>query len=561
MKKVIKHTLSLLSALCIVFALLCGSAVLTVSADDEVSFNRPDALSTSLVYLYDETGKVSEDDLVSLYNSLVALNNASQFKVGMYIGREPRTKSEGADLAIEGSSYLEFNDAYASGGVFVYLDCSENNGNSDYIYCYGDAIRYYHPGGDGKADICAVILKNAREYQYEDDYSEAKHIRNVAGFTAAQLSMQYAFPSDMGEELSEAEESYPWDSSVPEESYVPEVSYAPYDPRYTDPPSREPAQESSSPQTYIKPEKTEPAYYGKNTQLLNPGYVDTSIRGDANADLREYMGETAYLVDEGAMFSTEQANRILKAMDQASADIGFNIVIFVGSKSRSDYVIEEMAFQGSQSVFGTKVYNGTVYLYADFDGYTNAYDYMFSSNDAFLYFTNGDDGSPDRVSDILYIMEAYFPVGGQQPDVPEVVKGLEAYCDALRDYKSRGLVEGIYYTDPATGEYVYAFFGNIVHSRFRPYKYWWAALLIGLAVGAIVAVSISAAIKSRYKFRSPASASMYTSRNKMIMRDSQDEYLGSHLSKVRIQSSSGGHGGFHGGGGGHFGGGGGGHHR
>ena len=44
------------------------------------------------------------------------------------------------------------------------------------------------------------------------------------------------------------------------------------------------------------------------------------------------------------------------------------------------------------------------------------------------------------------------------------------------------------------------------------------------------------------------------------MRNSQDIFIGSHVSKVRIQSSSGGHGG-HGGGGGHVGGGGGGSHR
>ena len=554
MKRIIKRTVSFLSVLCLLCVLLFEGAALTVSADTDIDFNQPTSLSTGYVYLYDETGKVSEDDFVSLYNSLVALNNASGFKVGMYIGSVPRTKAEGAEVATGGSEYLDFNGYGASGGVFVYLDCSENNGESDYIYCYGDALQYYYIEGDGKADICRLILKNAREYQYDDDYSEAKHIDHVAGFTIAQLGFQYYYPSDLGEDLINAEES------LPEESSEPEVSYAPYDPRNFETPAQESVPETSKPETYVNPEKTEPAYYGKNKELLYPGYVDTSFRGDDYADLREYMGETAYLVDEGAMFSTEQAKTIFKAMNDASAETGFNIVIFVGSKSRSDYVIEDMAFQGAQSIFGTKVYNGTVYLYADFDGYSNAYDHMFCSNDAFLYYTNGDDGTPNRVSDILYIMEDHFPPGGQQPDVPEVVKGFEAYCTALKDFKKKGLVEGIYYIDPATGDYVYASFGKIVHSRFRPYKYWWAGLLIGLAVGAIAAVCISATIKSRYKFRSAASASLYTSRNNMIMRDSQDEYLGSHMTRVRIQSSSGG-GGFHGGGGGHFGGGGGGHHR
>ena len=71
---------------------------------------------------------------------------------------------------------------------------------------------------------------------------------------------------------------------------------------------------------------------------------------------------------------------------------------------------------------------------------------------------------------------------------------------------------------------------------------------------------ILAAVKNRYKFKNPASASLYTSRKMMVMRESDDTFLGAHTTKVRLSSSSGSHGGG-GGGGGHHSGGGGGRHR
>ena len=552
MKKLFKRIAFAFAAFSLMCLLFSSGAVLTVNADTD-DFNMADAITDGYVYFYDETDVMTEYDVDELVRTMKLYYEATNFKLGIYMGGVERTKVDARTLAVDGMSYLDMNYYYSEGTVFVYLDCSGISSESCMNLC-GEALQYYHVGTDGKPDICSMIMNNVMEKDYGDDTARSQRMKEMGLYTVSQFMMQYDTPSETGEELSLAD----IDMFFTEESSALE-----YDEKWLIPEYYESSDyEVSQPQQNPKPPKTEPAYYGKNPDLLHPDYILADSSEEQTLDLREYMGETTYLVDEGGMFSAEQANTIVKAMNDASREIQFNIVIFVASQGRSDELIEKMAWSGSQYIFGTDIYNGTVYLYADFDGYYNAYDFMFSSNEAFLYYTNGDDGSPNRVSDILYIMEDHFPPSGKAPDIPEVVKGFEEYCRALKDFKAKGLVHGIYYTDVRTGEYGYEFFGRIVHSWLKPYFYWWAGLLIGLAAGASIAAGISIHIRNKYKFKAPASASMYTSRNNMIMRDSQDVYLGSHMTKVRIQSSSGGGGGgFHGGGGGHFGGGGGGHHR
>lgn len=523
MKNTIKRIVCILTAVCILSVSLFAGVSVTVKAYNDFALSG--CFLTEYAYLYDETGLVSYEEMQSLFGTLQAYNRATSYKIGMYIGAKTRTKADGAQLAADGLEYLESYEYASPGTVFIYLDESENEGQSDYIYCSGESLHYYHVGENGTVDICRKILDNVRGYSYENDSSVSKHIRDVAGFTAAQLQMQYYYPSETGEELSTAEE----DSFFEEESYNEISDYE---------------QESITPY-----EESYPDYETSYNIPDNP----------LEKTYKEYMGETTLFIDEGGLFGDEQAKQVVDMMRKTSNDIKFNLVINAGTVSRSDREIETMAKSGALTIFGTDIYNGTVYLYIDLDGYKNAYDYMFCSQDSFLYFTNGDDGSEPRIDDILYKMEDYFPAGGETIIIPEIVKGLQAYCNALEYYKEKGLVSDIYYTDAYTGEYVYASFGKIVRSNHKPYLYWWVGMIIGIAVGIVVIIVICEVVKKRYKFRTPASASLYTSRRNMIMRDSQDVFIGSHVSKVRIQSSSGGHGGGHGGG--HHGGGGGGHHR
>lgn len=279
-----------------------------------------------------------------------------------------------------------------------------------------------------------------------------------------------------------------------------------------------------------------------------------------SASASAFIEGSVYCYDEAGLFNDAMKKQIISTFASTSDTIGFNLALYIGGISRSDYEIERMAKEGAMYLFGRQPYNGTVYLYIDFDGKKNAYDYIFAGNDAFLYYTNGDDGTEDRIDRILTAMERTFPAGGVTPDPAEIQKGLEEYCRQLIHYKQAGPVSDIYYTDPETGEYVYALFGNIIHSTWKPYRYWFWFLLLAIAAAIITGLSIRFGVKKHYQFKSSTSASAYTSKEKMQMVESEDIFLGTRVSKVYINRSSGSHGGGHGGGG-HVGGGGGGHHR
>ena len=79
----------------------------------------------------------------------------------------------------------------------------------------------------------------------------------------------------------------------------------------------------------------------------------------------------------------------------------------------------------------------------------------------------------------------------------------------------------------------------------------------------MILMIVITSIRKRYKFKESVSASVYTSKQKMHMREKTDDFIGRNVIKTKIQSSSGSHGGGGGGshGGGHVGGGGGGRHR
>lgn len=274
---------------------------------------------------------------------------------------------------------------------------------------------------------------------------------------------------------------------------------------------------------------------------------------------KEYRDENVFFYDEPDLFSEGQRKRIVEMLKKASEDIGFNVALYTGGVSRSDREIERIAENNAKSLFEFDKYYGTVFLYIDMDGYSNAYDFMFCAKDAFLYYPNGDDGAEDRIDKILQATETHFPYGGGEIIASEIEEGIKTFCNELRYYKEKGPADNAWYHDDEKGEYVYVSYGQIKHGPVKPYIYWFPMLCIALVAGLITVAIVSATIKKRYQFKNTISASEYTSKNMMIMRDSQDIFLGAHTTKVRMSSSSGGsHGG---GGGGHHGGGGGGRHR
>lgn len=269
-----------------------------------------------------------------------------------------------------------------------------------------------------------------------------------------------------------------------------------------------------------------------------------------------YLSKSVYFKDASGTFNEAQVSSITQMLERTSDEIGFNIGILCGNKNISDSSTERLTQAGVKRIFdvtSTDVYNGTVFLYIDLDGKSSPYDNMSSYHEAYLYYTDSAYG--DRMLDILHKMQKHFPKSGEPIVSTDIYNGIEEYCNQLKYYKNLGPDTNAFYEDDINGGYVSYKNGQFEKTNMKPYKQWYIGLLIGIAVGGIVAACISLGVKKHYKFKSSTSASVYTSKNKIYMRETQDIFIGKSVSKVRIESrSGGGHGG--GGFGGGFGGGG-----
>lgn len=198
-----------------------------------------------------------------------------------------------------------------------------------------------------------------------------------------------------------------------------------------------------------------------NASEVSVAPLDPSISGEVPAPPKtdadkEASRKTVWFYDEPEMFTAEEEETILNLLESASKDVGFNVAVYTGKQPRSDEEIERLVQTEAVSRFyGDGCYDATVYLYIDMDGQTNAYDYMFASYDAFLYYSNGEQNTEDRMDDILRALEAYLPEEGSPAENDKVIKGIEAFCGKLREYKEKGKVAGDYFIDLETGRYQY----------------------------------------------------------------------------------------------------------
>ena len=115
-----------------------------------------------------------------------------------------------------------------------------------------------------------------------------------------------------------------------------------------------------------------------------------------------YLSDNVYFYDESGRFSDDEKAQIKEMLEDTADKIGFNVGLFASGVSRSDATVEAIAIDGARKIFD-KDGTGTVFLFIDLDGKTNAYDVMASYHDAYLYYT--DSGFGDRSKAILKKMQ------------------------------------------------------------------------------------------------------------------------------------------------------------
>ena len=291
-------------------------------------------------------------------------------------------------------------------------------------------------------------------------------------------------------------------------------------------------------------------YYESSNSMRSYGYVGDDSQVYFKDDY--YLDETVYYRDESKRFTDSQKQQIIDLLKATSKKIGFNLAVFTGGYMRTDEVVERLASTGSQSIFKKSSKIDSVFLYVDLDGERNAYDYMDCYREPCLYYfatADMDDDVVTRIDRILSAMQAKFPVGGADIHFEDIYAGLQVYCQQLEYYKNEGMENNAYYFNSDTGKYICAWNNEAYESTSvpRPFKNFGIVLIISIIAGIITFATMFFGVKNSYKFKTPVSASEYTSSNKTFVNNKVDLFLGSRVSKVRMSSSSGGshHGGGH----------------
>ncbi len=263
----------------------------------------------------------------------------------------------------------------------------------------------------------------------------------------------------------------------------------------------------------------------------------------------------AVLWEERKFLTEDEYSECLSRLESAAEETGMNIAVILGSKQRSDSATESTAKNTYLELFGEDSH-GLIY-YLDLDG-VEPYDYIATRGMAQFYYTNSNDYN--RIDAMFDELKRYlYPIGDE-----DVHGALMEFANLVEHYYEAGVPDPEYYVyDDIYGCYLYLENGEIARSSRKPYidkEFLLFMSLGGLFVGIIAAGGTYFGVKSRYKFKSSLSPTTYVNRKNVVYHQQYDNFLRTHTSKVKIETSSGGGGG--GGGGFSSGGfGGGGSHR
>ena len=256
------------------------------------------------------------------------------------------------------------------------------------------------------------------------------------------------------------------------------------------------------------------------------------------------------LIDMAQIFPDDVEAELTETIRNTSDELELNICIYLaGSEGLGldDDATEAFAHNKYDDTFGE--YTDGVLYYMDLSGGSSTYDFISTSGKATVMYQKDIDS-------IFTYLDYYLPASGQQIIAEDIRKAVEAFCGQLEAKKA---AETNYVK--CNDLYNYYSGSTFMVTKGRPYEKRLVLMLIMTAIAGIIVLIVHACIKSHYKFKSSVNPSVYLSREKTVFRVREDNFLRSHVTKVKIESSSGG--GSRGGGGHSFGGshGGGGHHR
>ena len=254
------------------------------------------------------------------------------------------------------------------------------------------------------------------------------------------------------------------------------------------------------------------------------------------------------IIDENGIFDDDPQtlSELGDLVRDCSKKLNMNILIFLPDSSRSAYSdddVRDFTANKYNAVFGENT-DGLLY-YIDISGKSPACDDIAKSARVSLIF-------PDSTCQSIFsILDEYLPPS-YGPVYPEhITNAITNFCALLESYYNSNDISGYYHDSTATPPvYVYEKGGKSYVTTSKPPMLKLIICIAGELIGALTALISYLAAKSRYKFKSKTSPSIYLSNENAKFIERSDTLIRTYVTKHRIQSNSGG-GGSRGGGGGH----------
>lgn len=261
------------------------------------------------------------------------------------------------------------------------------------------------------------------------------------------------------------------------------------------------------------------------------------------------------ILDNSGIFSSHASlfDELDWLVKEYSEKLQMNIFIYVSGTYISDEGTEIYADDTYDEWFGEDT--DGVFYYLDLSGKRPAYDYISTSGRAVLAYEQ-------NINSIFRALDAYLPASGETVYVEDIYEAIKAFLMELEYYSSDDGMK--YYHDSSSGKYIYYSKGELKITKIKPPFLLVQIAVVGIIIGALVAVICYFVIKSKYKFKGSCDAQVYLSHQNTRYAENSDALIKTYVTKSKIESSSSGSGRSGGGGGGHShsgGHGGGGHHR
>lgn len=241
----------------------------------------------------------------------------------------------------------------------------------------------------------------------------------------------------------------------------------------------------------------------------------------------------AYFYDDADVLSETEFDALWEQIQDTAEETDMHIGIFLSGSALTRAETVTFCDDAYDQLFGPNT--DGLYLYLDFSGQSNLYDYISTSGLGQFYYTNSEENN--RIQAIFDQMNPYLQRG--EEDVPAAVT---QFLGEVEEYAEMGAPSDTYYVyNSDTDLYTILEDDELIEVETLPRGYadssevrviWIAAIVIGLLTG----LGIFFGIRKRYQFKQPGEMGHYLQQDSVRYTVRTDRFLRRHRTRHRIQT-------------------------